>query len=711
MQLFLQSKIFNQKTKMRSFITMMAIAVASHSAIAQTGKKAKSIKKPAAPRTAASKPGPMAPANGKYIDVANMNSATKPGDNFYDYANGAWLRDNPVPASETRWGSFNILSDKTQAVVRSILEECAKTSGSLGSPEQMVGDFYASGMNEAQIEKLGMTPVQPYLKMVDAISNYEGLISHLAQRQRMGLGGIFGYYVGVDDKDVNTYVSNMFQGGLGLPDKDYYTKTDERSLKIQNGYKALLVQMAKFAGEANPEKSAEIIYGIEKALAAASMGRVEMRDPYKLYNKMTMPELVRLTRNFDWTSFFAKMGVKNPGDIIVAQPQFLKTAIIMLRETPVEDWKTYLRVHTLMDMAPYLSKEYENARFDFYGKILRGQKEQKPRWKRVSAVVDGGVGMQTGKIYVKRYFTPEAKTRMLDLVNNLQAVYRERIQRLDWMSNETKTQALAKLDAFTKKIAFPDKWREYKGLTIVRDNYVQNIMNSNVCDFEYNISKLGAPVDRTEWGMTPPTINAYYNPSYNEIVFPAGILQFPFFDFGADDAVNYGGIGAVIGHEMTHGFDDQGAQYAADGNLKDWWTEEDKAKFKVLTDAIVKQYNDYTVLDTVHVNGELTQGENIADLGGVTIAYEAFTRTKQFKEGKVIDGFTPAQRFFMSWAQIWRSNSTPEETAQRIATDPHSPGVYRCNGPLTNFTPFYEAFAIKPGDKMYKAPAARLLVW
>ena len=671
----------------------------------------KSEAKPAAIKSAAYKS--ALPTGAKYIDPKNMNVKVKPTDNFYEYANGAWLATNPVPASETRWGSFNILNDFTQNAVKQILEETAKTSGPKGSSEQMVGDFYASGMNTAAIEAKGINAIADVLSKINNIKDYNSLVDHLAYMQRAGLGGIFGMYVGADDKDVTKNICNVFQGGLGLPDRDYYFKTDERSVKIQEGYKAYIKNLM-LAADNSADASAQAatsIYEMEKNLAQHSMNRVEMRDPYKLYNKMTFDEFSSKTENFDWKSFFAKMNIKGEKELIVAQPEFMNNAVQMLKTMPIEDWKTYIRFHTISDLAPYLSSKFENIRFDFFGKILRGQKEQKPRWKRVSGIVDGGVGMEIGKIYVKKYFTPEAKIRMNALVNNLQDVYRERIEKLDWMSVATKQKAVEKLNTFIKKIGYPDTWRSYEGLSITKDNYVQNILNSNLFDYNFNISKLGKPVDRTEWGMTPPTINAYYNPAYNEIVFPAGILQFPFFDFGADDAVNYGGIGAVIGHEMTHGFDDQGAQYAADGNLKDWWTEEDKAKFKVKTDAIVKQYNDYTVLDTVHVNGELTQGENIADLGGVTIAYQAFTRTKEFKEAKKIDGFTPAQRFFMSWAQVWRSNTTPEETASRINTDPHSPGMHRCNGPLTNFLPFYEAFGVKPGDKMYKNDQERLAVW
>jgi putative endopeptidase len=673
--------------------------------IAQS-KKAPSPK-PAAPKAK----GSALPAGSKYIDIKNMNTKVQPGENFYEYANGAWLAANKVPASETRWGSFNILNDYTQSKVKEILETCAKTSGAPNSPEQMVGDFYASGMNTAAIEKADIMPAMPYIKAIEKVSNYNELIDYIATRPKLGLGGVFNYYVGADDKNVNENIGNIFQGGLGLPDRDYYFKTDERTAKIQKGYMKLLADMLGYLGDDAAADNAQITYELETKLAKVSMGRVEMRDPYKLYNKLTIEELSRSTRGFDWNDLFKKMGIPQQKYVIVAQPEFVKEAVMLLRTESLETWKTYFKVHTLMDLAPYLSSKFENARFDFYGKTLRGQKEQKPRWKRVSGVVDGGVGMQIGKIYVNKYFTSEAKTRMLDMVNNLQIVYERRMKQLDWMSDETKAAAIEKLNTFVKKIAYPDEWKSYKGLTIVKDNYVSNIMASNEFDYNFNISKLGKPVDKKEWGMTPPTINAYYNPAYNEIVFPAGILQFPFFDFGADDAVNYGGIGAVIGHEMTHGFDDQGAQYAADGNLKDWWTEQDKAQFKKKTQAIVDQYNAYTVLDTMHVNGELTQGENIADLGGVTLAYEAFLLTKQAQANKPIDGFTPAQRFFLSWGQIWRANTTPEETAQRIATDPHSPGVFRCNGPLTNFDPFYEAFNIQPGSAMYKSPDERLKVW
>jgi putative endopeptidase len=430
-----------------------------------------------------------------------------------------------------------------------------------------------------------------------------------------------------------------------------------------------------------------------------------------LYNKMTFAELSKKTGTVNWLDFFAKSGIKNQTKLIVGQPEFFKQLVQILNSTPIDEIRGYLRWHMIHDYAAYLSEEFDNESFRFYGKVLRGQQEQKPRWKRVLAVVDGSVGDQLGKMYTDKYFTPAAKKRMLDLVNNLQTAFNDRINNLDWMTPETKKKAKEKLYTFIKKIGYPDKWRDYKGLTIVNNSYVQNIIASNKFDYAFNISKLGKPVDKTEWQMTPPTVNAYYNPAFNEIVFPAGILQYPFFDMSVDDAAIYGAIGGVIGHEMTHGFDDQGCEYAADGNLKNWWTEADKTRFEAKTKMIVEQYNNYTILDGKKVNGALTLGENIADLGGVTISYDAFKRTKQGKSNEKIDGFTPDQRFFLSWAQVWRQNIRAEEAEQRLVTDVHSPGEHRCNGPLSNFQPFYDAFQVKPGDKMFKTEAQRAKVW
>ncbi|MBD0350166.1 MAG: M13 family metallopeptidase, partial [Flavisolibacter sp.] len=456
--------------------------------------------------------------------------------------------------------------------------------------------------------------------------------------------------------------------------------------------------------------SADAVMRIETALAKAQLSRVEMRDPYRTYNKFAVKDLGDLTPGLNWASLLQQMKVQGADSVLVNNPTFFKTADILLSALPLQDWKSYLRWNILRNAAPYLSSAFVNENFRLT-QVLTGQKEQTPRWQRVSNLIDASLGELLGQLYVQKYFKPEAKQRMLDLVNNLQTTFQERIRRLDWMSDETKQRALEKLNAFTKKIAYPEKWKDYEGVTITSTDFLSNVQSANAWRYNDMVSRMGKPVDRTEWGMTPPTINAYYNPSNNEIAFPAGILQFPFFDFGADDAVNYGGIGAVIGHEMTHGFDDQGRQYAASGNLQDWWNKEDAEKFKQRADMVVNQYNAFKVLDTLSVNGRLTLGENLADLGGLSIAYEAFTKTKQYKEGKKIDGFTPAQRFFLSWAQVWRNNALPETEAQLILTDPHSPGMYRCNGAVMNMDPWYDAFAVQPGDKMYKTPEQRIKVW
>ncbi|MBD0295983.1 MAG: M13 family metallopeptidase, partial [Flavisolibacter sp.] len=526
------------------------------------------------------------------------------------------------------------------------------------------------------------------------------------------LAPLFGVFVGQDRKNVNQYIPQLSQGGISLPDRDYYLKDDARSTQVRKEYRNHLERMFALVGEnaATAAASADAVMRIETALAKAQLSRVEMRDPYRTYNKFAVKDLADLTPGLNWASLLQQMKVQGADSVLVNNPTFFKTADILLSALPLQDWKSYLRWNILRNAAPYLSSAFVNENFRLT-QVLTGQKEQTPRWQRVSNLIDASLGELLGQLYVQKYFKPEAKQRMLDLVNNLQTTFQERIRRLDWMSDETKQRALEKLNAFTKKIAYPEKWKEYEGVTITSTDFLSNVQSANAWRYNDMVSRMGKPVDRTEWGMTPPTINAYYNPSNNEIAFPAGILQFPFFDFGADDAVNYGGIGAVIGHEMTHGFDDQGRQYAASGNLQDWWNKEDAEKFKQRADMVVNQYNAFKVLDTLSVNGRLTLGENLADLGGLSIAYEAFTKTKQYKEGKKIDGFTPAQRFFLSWAQVWRNNALPETEAQLILTDPHSPGMYRCNGAVMNMDPWYDAFAVQPGDKMYKTPEQRIKVW
>lgn len=650
----------------------------------------------------------------KLLDPANMDTTVNPGDNFFLYANGAWLKNNPIPSSETRWGSFNELQENNYAALHNLMDEAAKDKNAkAGSAAQKVGDMYRSGMDSAAIDKAGISPMNNVFGRIDAIQDANGVMNEIAKEHTEGLGQLYGFAVYPDDKNVTKNIAQFYQGGLGMPDRDYYFKTDERTTKIRDAYKEYLVKMLVLMGtdETAAKKDAADIYKLETALANACFTRVEMRDPHRMYNKYSTDGLNKLAPGVEWKTVFAGMKLNGQDSCIVSTPKFFQEIAKQLKATPLDVWKKYLKFHAANDMAPYLSSNIDNLHFDFYGKTMRGQQEQKARWKRVLNVVDGSVGELLGQMYVDKHFKPEAKERMLALVNNLQSTYADRIKRLDWMSDATKQKALAKLNTFMKKIGYPDKWRNYDALKISGDNYVQNIMNSSAFEYEYMVSKLGKPVDKTEWQMTPPTVNAYYNPAFNEIVFPAGILQYPFFDQDADDAVNYGGIGTVIGHEMTHGFDDQGAQYDADGNLNNWWSEEDAKKFAQKTGMVVTQFNNYTVLDSVHVNGSLTLGENLADLGGLAIAYEAFKKTKQGQGNEKIDGFTPDQRFFLSWAQVWRANSRDEETASRIMTDPHSPGEWRVNGPLSNMPEFYKAFNVQASNKMYRADSLRAKVW
>ena len=648
----------------------------------------------------------------KYIDKTNMDASVKPGDNFYQYANGTWLKNNAVPASKTRWGSFDILRQESSERMRTLLEEAAANTGK-DRTTQMIGDFYASGMDSAAIEAKGYQPIQADLAKIAAASTVQDVVKQMAMMPAMGYGGGFvGVRVGADRKNVNKYIPSIGQGGISMGDRDYYLKNDARSMAVRNAYKTYVQTLFTLVGKSGTQATAhmEAVLRIETALAQAQYSRVELRDPYKTYNKYSLQEFSTTTPLLNWGTLLPIMRINGADSILVANPSFMKTADSLLSATPVADWKAYLQWNVLRSSAPYLSSPFVNASFK-YNQATTGQKEQTPRWQRMAALIDGNLGEQLGQLYVARYFKPEAKVRMQELVNNLQTTFEDRINRLDWMSAETKKRGIEKLHAFGKKIAYPDKWRDYQGVVVSKGDFYGNVKSADAYEYSEMVNHMGKPVDKTRWGMTPPTINASYNPSNNEILFPAAILQFPFFDFGADDAVNYGGIGAVIGHEMTHGFDDQGRQFAADGNLKDWWTKEDADKFKVRADKVVNQYNNFTVLDTVHVNGRLTLGENLADLGGLNIAYEAFTKTPEFKANKVIDGLTPTQRFFLSWAQVWRSNALPETQAQLILTDPHSPGMSRANGPIVNMDAWYEAFNIQPNDKMYVAPAERIHIW
>lgn len=647
-----------------------------------------------------------------YIDRKNMDLTLKPGDNFFLYANGNWKKNNPVPASRTRWGSFDELREESSKRLRGLLEE-ASNNTSRDRNTQFIADFYSSGMDSIAIEKKGYEPIKSTLEEINNINGIAGVLRQIAIMRINGYGGAaFGVFVGPDRKNVLVNIPFIGQGGTTLPDRDYYLKDDARSVKIREAYMQNLKTMFALVGEdthtANAD--ADAVMKIETTLAKAQMPRVEMRDPYKTYNKFSLKDLSATTPNIDWNTQMEEMQIKGADSVVVNNPAFLKTLDSMLTALPLNDWKSYLRWAVIKSAAPNLSSPFVNADFEL-NKVLTGQKEQTPRWQRMSGMIDRTIGDMIGQLYVDKYFKPEAKSYMVDLVINMQNTFADRIKKLDWMSEETKVKALQKLDAFTKKIAYPDKWKDYEGVVINKDDFLGNVHNTSVWAYNYMTNRMGKPVDRTEWGMTPPTINAQYSPTNNDITFPAGILQFPFFDFGADDAVNYGGIAAVIGHEMTHGFDDQGRQFDANGNLKDWWQKEDGDKFKARADEVVKQYDALTVLDTIHINGRLTLGENLADLGGLNIAYEAFTKTKQFKEGKKIDGFTPQQRFFLSWAQVWRNNTLPETEAQLIKTDPHSPGMYRTNATVSNIDEWYAAFNVIKGDKMYKPNDERVHIW
>jgi putative endopeptidase len=650
----------------------------------------------------------------KLLDRANMDTTVRPGDNFFRYANGAWLNSNPIPKSETRWGSFNELQENNYAALHELLDSAANVKNApKGSIVQKVGDFYRTGMDTNAINKAGIKPLNPVLTRIKAIKDVNGLVDEIMLEHTQGMDALFGFGVSPDDKNVTKQICQFGQGGLGMPGREYYFDNDARTVKIRDAYQQYIPKMLMLMGtdKATAEKDAAEIFQLEVALAGASMTRIERRDPYLQYNKYDLATLNKETPGLDWKKVLKGLKVNGQDTVIIAQPKFFAAVANQLKQTPLETWKKYMAFHAVNEMAPFLSNEFDQTRFDFYGKVMRGQQEQKVRWKRVMQVVDGSIGELLGQLYVAKNFKPEAKKRMQELVANLQQTYADRINRLDWMTNDTKMKAVGKLNTFMKKIGYTDKWKDYSKLTIVGNDYVANVLASAQWAYNDNISKLGKPVDKTEWGMTPPTVNAYYNPSFNEIVFPAGILQFPFFDGNADDALNYGGIGAVIGHEMTHGFDDQGRLYDATGNLANWWKPEDSTNFVTKANRVVDQFNAIVALDTTHVNGNLTEGENLADLGGLNIAYEAFKKTKQGRSNDKIDGFTADQRFFLSWAQVWRANTRPEEMASRLKTDPHSPNEFRCNVPISNMPEWYKAFDVKPGDRLYRPESERAIVW
>jgi len=646
------------------------------------------------------------------LSLANMDSATKPGDDFYRFANGKWFDTAVIPASESRVGAGLEMYNRTKTNIKEILESVSKSNNTAGSIEQKVGDFYLSGMDSAAIEKAGYEPVKPWLKQIADIKDAAGILQFNTEQTANNNNLFMGGFIGADEKNSTNNIIIFYQAGLGLPDRDYYFKTDEATAKVVKAYQAYIQKLFSLTGDdsATAAKNMKAVYDLEKQLAASHRTNVELRDPQSNYNKMAVADLDKKMPAIGWSNMFKSLSVKTDS-VNMGQPGYYQKLNDLLKSAPLDTWKTYLRFHILSNAAPALSNAFVQANFNYAGKALSGRQQMKERWERIYQQTDGNLGEALGQLYVKKYFTEDAKKRMLDLVNNLQKAFEARIMKLDWMSDSTKAKAKEKLYAFIKKIGFPDKWRDYSKVTIEKNKFFENLLSCSRNEYAYQVSKVGKPVDRTEWGMTPPTINAYYNPTFNEIVFPAGILQYPMFDPNVDDAMNYGGIGMVIGHEMTHGFDDQGAQYDKDGNMKNWWSKEDLEKFKAKGLQVVNLYNSFTVLDSLHINGSLTQGENTADIGGIAIAYDAFKLTKQGKDTVKIDGFTPDQRFFLSYAQCWRRKVKDEALRTQINTDPHSPSKYRVWGPLMSFTPFYKAFNIKEGDKMFVAEKDRINIW
>ena len=646
------------------------------------------------------------------IDKTNMDTNIRPQDNFYRYINGGWMNRNEIPSDKTAIGSFYDLRDKADDDVKVIIEELAATKGlTVGSDEQKVADLFRSYMDSAQRNAVGIKPIQSIITAINNLKNKNDLADFFGKYSSAGINNPLALYISVDAKNSSSYAIHIWQNGLNLPDKDYYFNETKRFVDLRNGYVTHIENMYAIAGIGNGKNAAKNIMALETSLAEYHWTRVETRDSEKRYNKFATKDLNSITSKFNWQAFLAAEGVASQKDIIINQPDFIEGFGKVFDQTSLETWKQYLTFNTLNTFSSYLTADLDNESFDFFSKQLHGLKEQRPQWKRGVAVVNANLGEVIGKVYVTRHFTPEAKSRMSTLVENLRNAYGVSIDDLEWMSDDTKKAAQIKLAAFTPKIGYPDQWEDYSKLLINGGDLVGNIIRSRKVSSQKEISKLGGPIRKWEWGMTPQTVNAYYNPTVNEIVFPAAILQAPFFNMKADDAVNYGGIGAVIGHEMGHGFDDQGSKYDATGNLRNWWTEQDLKEFSTRTKALVEQYGNYQVFDDLSVNGKLTLGENIGDLSGVTIAYKAYKASLNGKKSPVIDGLTGDQRFFMGYAQIWRSKIVEKSMRNRVATDPHSPGEFRALGSLSNMNEFYEAFDVKEGDAMYITPEKRVKIW
>jgi len=650
------------------------------------------------------------------FDVQNMDTTIKPGDDFFNYTNGTWLKNNPIPADKNSRSTFDELFERNRHDIREIIEEAAVVKDvQPGSNTEKIGTFYNSGMDTISIERLGLSPLKMFFDKIESIRSIADVQSVGAFSQTYQISPFFAVFSNQDSKNSTSVIAQCYQSGIGLPERDYYFNNDESTKKIREKYLIHLTKMFELLKD-EPSvagKNAETVMKMETQLAKASFTNVENQDPLKTYNKVTIEELNKLAPDINWHSYFTQVGYPGLSEVNIWQPSFMKELSNMMKTVPVDDWKTFLRWQLINSTAAYLGKEFVDQNFDFYNRTLTGQEKMEPRWKLILDVTSASLGESIGQLYVKKYFPPVAKQKMTDLVMNLKKSLKQRIENLTWMGPQTKQEALAKLEKMGVKVGYPDKWRDYSGLSISSESYVLNVLNSQAFEFRYSMDKVGKPVDPTEWGMTPQTVNAYYNPNRNEIVFPAGILQPPFFNLDADDAVNYGAIGFVIGHEMTHGFDNMGRQYDKDGNLRDWWTKDDSKAFEAHAAMLIDQYNHNEILDSVFVNGKLTLGENIADLGGGTVAFNAYKLSLEGKETpKPIDGFTNYQRFFLAYAQVWRTNMRDKELKKRVKTDEHSPAKVRINGVVYNMPEFYAAFPdVKPGDKLFRPVEQRPVIW
>ena len=646
------------------------------------------------------------------IDVSGFDKSVRAQDDIYQYVNGVWLERTEIPAEKSNYGAFTVLFDKSQVDLKAIIEESAYSMDKKeGTDEQRVGDFYLSFMDSNLTDELGLAPLAEELERIQSVTNRDELLELIAYLKKVNIQVPFDFWIDQDMKKSDQYISYINQGGLGLPDRDYYFEGDEKFQNIRDKYVAYMSDLFSLAKIPEADKKATQIMRMETELAKGHWTRVENRDRDKTYNKYSIKKLEMLTPSFRWSEYIKAADIGNIENMIVRQPSYFEHLNRIYNNFSLADWKDYLTYKLITGSAEFLSKDYVDLDFDFYEKTLSGIEKNRPRWKRAVSGINNVLGEVVGKVYVKKHFKPEAKIRMVTLVENLRESYAERIKQLDWMSPATKEEALKKLSRFVAKIGYPDKWKDYSKLVLKKDDLVGNYRRSNVVEYEREISKLGKPIDRDEWHMTPQTVNAYYNPPMNEVVFPAAILQPPFFNMAADDAVNYGAIGAVIGHEMTHGFDDQGRKSDGDGNLRDWWTEEDAKKFKERSDVMVAQYNQFNPVDTMHVNGKLTLGENIADFGGLTISYYAYQKALDGKQAAVIDGMTGDQRFFVGWAQVWRRKYREEELRRRLLTDPHSPSRYRVIGVFANMPEFYAAYDVAEQDKLYLAEDVRVKIW